>query len=578
MKTNIIHRFWNFLDREKKVKVIFLSILTIITSATEMISIGAVLPFLTAITQPDILLENRYLREFLPKSTIESNEDLNIFFLMIFISFILLSAILRIFLLKFNTRFTFNLSAHISGQVFRILLSQPYERQIEKNSSEVLSNITYKIDLLSNTVFTFFILINSCFVLSLALASLLIYANYTVLSIGLFIVLIYFLLLQFLKGTISKYAKVLARKNEDILKLVQEGLGAVRDVIIDGSQEFYCKLYFMNEIPLRQAKGNLMLLGSIPKIVLETLVVVLLITSGLFLIGSEQQNIQNSLPFLGLMALGAQKILPLLQSGYAGYVSLKSQKEVFSDVLDILELPMIDNTNFEDQDLSIDFNNDVNLINVSFSYQTASEIIVLKNINLSIKKGERVGIIGQTGEGKSTLLDIIMGLLMPTSGSILIDHEALTKENQQHWQKQVAHVPQNIFLQDISILENIAFGRSIEEINLDKVKEAASNAQISNFIENLPMGYDTIVGERGARLSGGQRQRIGIARALYKEASLLIFDEATSALDDSTETEVVTAIENLNGELTTIIVAHRVTSLKNCDVIYEIKNGALQKV
>ena len=543
-----------------------------------MISIGAVLPFLTALTQPDILLENKYFRELLLKSEIKSNEDLTMVFLIIFILFIILSAFLRILLLRFNTRFTYNLSANVSVEVFRKLLSQPYERQIEKNSSEVLSNITYKIDLLSNTIFIFFTFVNSSFVVALTLLTILVYANYIALGMGASFVLIYFLLVISIKGRLSKYAIILARKNEEILKLIQEGLGAIRDVIIDGTQEFYCKQYTLNEKPLRLAKGNLMLLGSIPKIVLEMLSIILLTTVGLFFIGSEQKNLLNILPFLGLAALGAQKILPILQTGYSGYVALKAQTEVVSDVLDILEIPETENINFEQGIFSIEFRQQINLTNVSFSYQSANEIIVLKNISLSIRKGEKVGIIGQTGGGKSTLLDIIMGLLIPTSGNLIIDDQVVIKENQRHWQKQVAHVPQNIFLQDVSIAENIAFGIAKEEINLEKVREAAINAQISDFIENLPERYETIVGERGARLSGGQRQRIGIARALYKEASLLIFDEATSALDDSTETQVVSAIEELHASLTTIIVAHRMTSLKHCDVIYEIKQGALQKV
>lgn len=577
MKKNTILRFWNFLDRKKKSKVVFLSILTTITSVAELGSIGSVLPFLTALAQPELLLKNEFLRPIFLKFNI-LNDDLTAIFSIIFISFIFLSAFLRTVLLGFNTRFTFNLSANVSVEVFRKLLRQPYERQIEKNSSEVLSNITYKIDLLSNTIFVFFTSFNSFFVVALTLLTILFYANYIALGIGLIFVLIYILLVFSIKRSLSKYAKILARKNEDILKLIQEGLGAVRDVIIDGTQEFYCKLYTLNEKPLRLAKGNLMLLGSIPKIVLETLSIVLLSSVGLFFIGSGQKNILDVLPFLGLAALGAQKILPILQTGYSGYIALKAQKEVVSDILDILELPETENIYVEQGAIGIDFNHKISLTNVSFAYRLASEIIVLKNINLNIRKGEKVGIIGQTGEGKSTLLDIIMGLLIPTSGSLIIDDKSVIKGNEQHWQKQVAHVPQNIFLQDVSIAENIAFGIVKDEIDFEKIREAARNAQISDFIENLPKGYDTIVGERGARLSGGQRQRIGIARALYKKASLLIFDEATSALDDSTEAQVIGAIEGLHTSLTIIIVAHRLTSLKHCDVIYEIKKGALEKV
>jgi ATP-binding cassette subfamily B protein len=244
-------------------------------------------------------------------------------------------------------------------------------------------------------------------------------------------------------------------------------------------------------------------------------------------------------------------------------------------MLGLLEQPICKNLNGQGQ--QIKFDSSIRFNDVSFSY-TSTDRAVLTQFNLEIPKGSYVGFIGETGSGTSTLLDILMGLLSPVSGSLEVDGIQISEKNKIDWQKHIAHVPQTIFLSDRSIAENIAFGVNISEIDLKKVKEAARKAQISDEIEALPNQYDTYIGERGVRLSGGQRQRIGIARAFYKEADVIILDEATSALDNNTEEALMNAIDSFDKDITVLMIAHRITTLKNCDMIVEIGLGGVLKI
>jgi len=276
----------------------------------------------------------------------------------------------------------------------------------------------------------------------------------------------------------------------------------------------------------------------------------------------------SAIPVLGALALGAQRLLPALQQAYSAYSAIKGSKSSFEDVLNLLDQPLPEYVG-QPAPEPIPFAKEIKLNNLDFRY-TEDSPWVLKNINLSLKKGSRIGFIGVTGSGKSTLLDIIMGLLSPTNGGLSIDQQLIDNQNRRAWRAHIAHVPQNIYLSDGTIEENIAFGIAKELIDHQRVKKAAQQAQIAELIEQWKGGYQTFVGERGVRLSGGQRQRIGIARALYKQADVLIFDEATSALDNKTEQAVMSAIEGLDKKLTILIIAHRLTTLKGCDQIVEI--------
>jgi ATP-binding cassette subfamily B protein len=351
---------------------------------------------------------------------------------------------------------------------------------------------------------------------------------------------------------------------------LQEGLGGIRDVLIDGSQATYCEAYRAADHPLRRAQGANYFITVSPRFGVEALGM-LLIAALAYGLAQQSDGLAKAIPVLGALALSAQRMLPVLQQAYESWSNIRGGQASLQDTLDLLDQELPDYAEGP-APRPMAFRHWIDLKGLSFRYSPQAPS-VLNGLNLRIAKGSRVGFIGTTGSGKSTLLDVVMGLLHPTEGTLEIDGQPVTAGNHRAWQAHIAHVPQAIFLSDCSIAENIAFGVPRDEIDFARVRSAARQAQLAEIIESWPRQYETLVGERGVRLSGGQRQRIGIARALYKQADVIIFDEATSALDDKTEAAIMQAIDSLPGELTTLIVAHRLTTLKNCTQIVELGNG-----
>jgi ATP-binding cassette subfamily B protein len=301
----------------------------------------------------------------------------------------------------------------------------------------------------------------------------------------------------------------------------------------------------------------------------------LLITALAYTLAQQSDGIEKTIPILGALALGAQRLLPVLQQAYGSWSGIQSGQASLQDTLKLLDQPVPDDVD-QPAVKPLAFQQYIDLKQLSFRYSPQTPW-VLRNVDLTIAKGSRVGFIGTTGSGKSTLLDIVMGLLQPTDGSLEIDGRPVTPTSNRAWQAHIAHVPQAIFLADSTIEENIAFGVPKDQIDPERVRQAAQQAQIADIIETWPEQYKTFVGERGIRLSGGQRQRIGIARALYKQADVIIFDEATSALDNETELEVMQAIETLGDDVTVLIIAHRLTTLRMCSRVVELANGGVHR-
>jgi ABC-type multidrug transport system fused ATPase/permease subunit len=369
-------------------------------------------------------------------------------------------------------------------------------------------------------------------------------------------------------------SQIYARESSQVIKSLQEGLGGIRDVLIDGSQTVYCQIYSSADQSLRRVQGNNQFISSSPRYAMEALGMILIATLA-YSLAQQSDGIAKAIPILGGLALGAQRLLPVLQQIYSSWSAILAGQASLQDALELLDQPLPSYAN-QPCIQPLIFKHHISFKQLGFRYDLKMPY-VLKQISLSIAKGSRVGFIGRTGSGKSTLLDIVMGLLQPTDGTIEIDGQIITSANQRNWQAHIAHVPQAIFLADSTIEENIAFGVPKDQINHLRVRQAAQQAQIADSIESWPDQYQTFVGERGIRLSGGQRQRIGIARALYKQADVIIFDEATSALDNETELAVMQAIEGLSKDLTLLIIAHRLTTLKNCTHIVELSEGGIKR-
>ena len=546
-----------------------------VASLAEIISIGAVLPFLGILTAPEQVYHHPLMQPVIQILALTEPKQLILPLTILFISAALLSAVIRLTLLYAMTRLSYATGADLSINIYRRTLYQEYEVHVSRNSSEVINGIITKTGGVIGGVISPSLNLISSSILLVGILGALFAINPTIaLSASIGFGLLYWMIISYTKSHLKKNSKTIADQSTQMIKSLQEGLGGIRDVLIDGTQGFYCKLYRNADLPLRRAAGDNAFIGGSPRYAMEAIGMTLI--AGLaYLMTQQADGIISIIPVLGALALGAQRLLPVLQQAYSSYSTIKAVKSSFEDVLTLLDQPLPE---YAGQPLPepIPFSKEIKLNNLSFRYNKDTPW-VLKNVNLSLKKGSRIGFIGVTGSGKSTLLDIIMGLLPPSEGELNIDNQTINNQNRRSWMAHIAHVPQNIYLSDSTIEENIAFGVAKELIDHQRLKEAAQQAQIAELIEEWKDGYQTFVGERGIRLSGGQRQRIGIARALYKKANVLIFDEATSALDNETEQAVLDAIESLDKELTILIIAHRLTTLKGCDKIVKIdKNNAIK--
>jgi ATP-binding cassette, subfamily B, bacterial PglK len=568
IKKSTLFTLWHHLSKRRQKQFWLVLALMIATSLAEIISISAVLPFLGVLTAPEQVYQYPLMQPVIRILGLTDPSQLILPLTIFFIISILLAGAIRLILLYAMTRLSFATGADLSISIYRRTLYQEYAVHVSRNSSDVINSIITKTNTVINGILTPVLMFISSIILLVGIIGILFVINIDVaLSTSIGFGLLYWLVIRYTKSQLKDNSQIIADQSTQMIKSLQEGLGGIRDVLIDGTQQFYCQLYRNADLPLRRASGNNQFISGSPRYIMEAIGMTLI--AGLAFVMTQQEGgMATAIPVLGVLALGAQRLLPSLQQAYGAYSTIKGSNSSFEDVLKFLDQSL---PKYADQVLPepIPFKEEIKLTNLNFRY-TEESPWVLKDINLSLKKGSRIGFIGATGSGKSTLLDIIIGLLSPTNGKLIIDQQIVNSQNCRAWQAHIAHVPQNIFLSDGSIEENIAFGISKEQINYQRVKEAAQQAQISELIEEWKDGYQTFVGERGVRLSGGQRQRIGIARALYKKANILIFDEATSALDNETEREVMEAIGDLGKEITVLIIAHRLTTLKGCDKIVKL--------
>ncbi|MGY6587766.1 MAG: ABC transporter ATP-binding protein [Wenzhouxiangella sp.] len=541
-------------------------------AGAELVTIGAVIPFISLMADPETAFQFPILQNLFSALGWQQPESIVAPMTVLFLLIIAFATATRLLLLWVSTRYVYALGYDIGVALYNRVLNQPYSFHIAHNTSEIIAAVNKVQAVLSGAVKP---VLQGTIAIALgtAIIATLIYIQPgATATAAVVFVTAYLLIGGLVRVRLKANGKRIAAAQTQRVRCIQEGLGGIRDVILDNSQAQITRTFKNVDQKLRRAQGTNGILNQMPRYFIETIGVFLIIALAWYL-SNQAGGLMAALPLLGALALGAQRLLPLLQKIYQAWAKMNGNQQMFADVLDLLELPepaKLDKGAFK----PIPFEQEIRLQNVGFRYAAGHEQ-VLQNIDLTIPKGTRLGIVGPTGSGKSTLVDIIMGLLEPVEGQILVDNVPINESNRHRWRQRISHVPQHIFLADATIAENIAIGMPTKQIDMDRVRHAARCACIADFVESRPDGYHAKVGERGIQLSGGQRQRIGIARAIYRHADVIVLDEATSALDTDTENAVMAALDQLDETLTVIMIAHRVQTLRECDQLIRLDAGQL---
>ena len=567
---NLLISLWYHLSDRRQRQFVLLTGLMLISAFAEVASLGAVLPFLGILVSPDRMLSQPIVADVAQAWGLTSADELVLPLTVAFAAAALIAGAIRILLLLASTRLAFASGADLGIEVYRRTLYQPYRVHLARNSSEVISGITNKVGGAVDVLLSLLTLVSSTLLLVAILLALLaidpMVASVAAVGFG----ASYAFITWMSRRRLLRNSQRIGYEQTQVIKALQEGLGGIRDVLLDGTQPVYCNIYLQADQALRRAQGHNIFISGSPRFAMEAMGM-LLIAALAYALSLKVGGVAKALPVLGALALGAQRLLPAMQQIYGAWASIAGSYASLADTIELLDQSLPPEL-LKSAPAPLLFQKDIQFRDVLFRY-TDEGPWVLNGFNLVIAKGARVGIVGSTGSGKSTTLDLLMGLLMPTEGEVLVDGQPISGNRLRAWQRAIAHVPQSIYLADTTLAENIAFGVPPDTIDMDRVKRAARQAQIADFIESSPEGYQALVGERGIRLSGGQRQRIGIARALYKQASVLVFDEATSALDNATEQSVMDAIEGLSSDLTILLIAHRLSTVRCCDIIVELEHG-----
>lgn len=567
---NLLFQLLARIGRRRRIQSLAMIGLTLVVGVLEMLSIGAVIPFLGILVAPENLWAHAQVRRWALEFGMGSPNEMVLPLTLAFLALTIFSGVGRLALTYVSNRLVYAIGSDINSEIFRRSLYQPYKAHVDRNSSTLVSGILLKSASIISVIHAMVSMSASIVILG-GIITMLLIADLATTLVGVIVFGgIYGAVVILTRVRLGGNSKRMARNHDCTVRILQEGFGGIRDVLLDGSQAVYCDHFRRADHQLRKAKAENIFIATSPRVVLESVGVVL-IASFAWWMSAKTGGLSVSIPMLGALAMGALRMLPQMQQAYAAWAQYVSNRALLWDVLVLLDQPY-DEATADNSCPPMPFRKEIRLRKVRFRYGSSGPWI-LDGVDLSIAKGTTVGFVGTTGSGKSTLIDLVMGLLDPTEGVLEVDGISVSADLKRSWQKRIAHVPQAIFLKDASIADNIAFNTGTGVIDMNRVNRCAGWAQLAPFIENLPHGYATHVGERGIRLSGGQRQRIGIARALYKGVDVLVLDEATSALDAETEAAVMESIGKLNEELTVFIIAHRLTTLRGCDRIYTIEAG-----
>jgi ABC-type multidrug transport system fused ATPase/permease subunit len=558
--------------------------LFIFVSGLEVFGIGMIAPFIAMAITPDAIKNIPWLDLIYNQMNFNSQQQFLIFIGLVVVISFYLKAFLGFNAQKTVFKFSFGLKRELSCKLLKTYIEAPYSYHLRINSAILIQNITDTTNAVCNAVVATFLTLISNTIIVLALMLLLIKTNAIALIFMAVLLVISFGLLHPMKDRLDRWTQERFHAYTEMIRIINHGLGGLKETRVIG-----CESYFENQMEeqsIIHAKSSILTssYGNLPRFVLEPLMMSFLIGFTFLFITLNQDETQNLNGILGVFALASVRLLPAVGNLISGINMIRgnsySLDRLFFDLKELETEQLI--TEFDSHSLlpsnnqqKFQFSDKVILDRLTFQYPNTTRN-VLKDISLSIRKGESIGLIGKSGAGKTTLVDVILGLFIPQFGDIKVDGISIYS-NLRAWQNMLGYVPQSIFLIDDTLERNIAFGVPDHLIDQHKLKKAIQMAQLNEVVDQLPDGVKTIIGERGVFLSGGQRQRVGIARVLYHEREILVFDEATAALDTETEHLITEATKALAGNKTIIIIAHRLSTIEHCDCIYQLEQGRIIK-
>ncbi|MEO1045678.1 MAG: ABC transporter ATP-binding protein [Pseudomonadota bacterium] len=486
------------------------------------------------------------------------------------------AAMIRVGLARAINALAIGLGLDLTGRLLDVALHRRYRDHVDRHSSELIGAIQKTDEIVYYIVLALLQGMSAAIIGVTIIAALLFISPVITAVAGIIFASAYWLLSKTTRPLLRKHSAVAAQMQTQRVKIVQEASGGMRDIIIGQTQKVFADAYRFADQKFRHAFALSLFLAQLARPLIEYLGILLIIGLAIYF-AMQPGGLVAAIPVLGSLALGAQRLLPMFQQVFSAWASVTSRQAALYDIAQLLgeaesnEQPILDDGKQE----SFAGFRAVRLESVAFAYDAKP---VLCDVNLTINRGERIGILGETGSGKSTLVDIITGLLEPDSGRVTVDGQVLDADNRQFWRKQIAYMPQSVFLADTSVTENIAFAHDSVAIDAERVREVISIAQLADVVDALPDKASTLIGENGVRVSGGQRQRIGLARALYRQADLLVLDEATSALDTATEDRMMRALIAARPDMTMLIVAHRESNFAHCDRVIKVVDGNIEQV
>jgi len=570
--------FYLFSRKEKK-KAILLFIMTLIMALFDLVGVASVLPFMTVLTNPQIVETNSYYSAAFKLSTlfgIESNQQF-IFVLGVLVFLLLIISLgFKTLTTYVQLRFSLMREYSIGKRLIEGYLHQPYSWFLNRNSADLSKNILSEVSIVIAQGIKPMMNLISQSVVILFLILLLIFVDPKItMIVGLTIATAYALIYVFAFSFLKRIGQDRLKANEQRFTVVNEAFGAAKEVKVSGLEDVFINRFSVPAQTFARVEGNAQIISQLPRFALEAVIFGGMMLMVLYLM---QQSVVflDILPKITFFAFAGYRLMPAIQQIYRAGVQLRFIEPALDTLNNDLKNLKLTSPYQKKSKKFIPLNKEIKLKHIHYNYPSSSRT-ALDDINLSIPIRSTVGLVGSTGSGKTTTVDIILGLLEAHKGSLEVDGQVINKNNNRAWQRSIGYVPQHIFLSDDTIAANIAFGIDAKNINKEAVERAAKIANLHDFVmSELPKNYQTNVGERGVRLSGGQRQRIGIARALYNSPQLLILDEATSALDNLTEQAVMEAVNNIGKKITIIIITHRLSTVKNCDIIFMLEKGKIK--